>query len=190
VFHAFHLLTDRVIAGAECYDAFECERAHGLHQLHYLKAGMARLAAEWFVWLEPGTRFRRRPLDVLAATAGAPLHVPLVLDLDAAPPETPCHGVPAGRLRALLHGAGVPGPAWLGDSRFWIIHREAIETVYDLALGFWHRAKAEGAAVHVAAALGHAAGLLVADRAAHRAARRPELWSPDAADGRAALVVP
>jgi hypothetical protein len=190
VFHPFHLLTDRVIADAECYEAFECDRAHGLHQLHYLKAGMARLPHEWFVWLAPGTRFRRRPVDVLAPLAGAPLHVPLVLDLDAAAPETPCRGVPAGRLRELLRAEGLPGPAWLGDDAFWIIHREAIGEVYDLALGFWHRAKAAGVEVHVSAALSHAAQVLVADVAAHRADRHAALWSPDPADATAALTGP
>jgi hypothetical protein len=59
------------------------------------------------------------------------------------------------------------------------VHHDAIETVYDLALGFWHRTKEDGTEVDVSVALSYAMQILCADSAAHRLATHPEIWAGD-----------
>ena len=182
VFRDFHVLTDQPIAGCECYDAFACDRAHGLFKLHYLKAGMTRLNHDHFVWLDPDTVFVRNPDDVLGALGKAPFHVPLELELSSVPAGATWQGMALDRVRDLMAERGVVGPAWLGGSGFWIVHREAIGTVYELGVGFWHKAKEAGFTVDVSAGLAFAQLMLGADAGAHRLLRRPDLWAGAGAD--------
>ncbi len=179
VFKEFHVLTDRPIPECECYDAYDCDRAHGLFKLHYLKAGMSRLNFDHFVWVEPGTVFLRNPDDVLGALGRAPMHVPLEVRLTDLPAGAEWHGMPLDRVRDLMAKLGVTGAPWLGGSGFWIVHREVIETMYELAVGFWHKAKEAGLAADVSAGLAFALQMLTADPDRHRLVNQPRLWAAD-----------
>lgn len=135
----FHVLTDRVIEGAECYDAYECDRAHGLYKLHYLKAGMTRLNVDWFVWVDPRTRFLRNPVDVLSVVGASPIHVPLEAEIGVLPGEAVWRGMPAHRLAELMIRHGVYNPPRLSGSECWSVHHDVIELVHNLAMGFGTR---------------------------------------------------
>jgi hypothetical protein len=179
VFKEFHALTDRPLEGCECYDAYECDKAHGLFKLHYLKVGMSRLNFDYFVWLDADTVFVRNPVDLLGALGKSPIHVPLEVDLSTLDAGHIRQGAPVARLRELFKAEGLMDPLYVSGSAFWIVHHDAIETVYDLALGFWHKAKAAGLSVKISAALGYAMQLLCADPEAHRLTERPDLWGSD-----------
>jgi hypothetical protein len=144
VFKPFQVLADRPLAGCECYDACACDKADGLFKLHYLKAGMGRLNFDYFVWLGADTLFARNPRDVLGPLGRSPIHVPLELNLSALSEDREWRGVSCLRLRELFQPEGLTRPLYLSRSAFWIVHHEAIEPAYDLALGFWHRAKQAG----------------------------------------------
>ena len=179
VFKEFHVLTDRPLEGCECYDAYECDLAHGLFKLHYLKVGMSRLNFDYFVWLDADTVFVRNPVDVLAPLGRSPIHVPLEVNLAPVAEDAEWKGTRVAALRDLMVQEGVVNEPWLGGSAFWIVHHDAIEGVYDLALGFWHRAKAAGWLVDVSAALSYALQMLCADPEQHRLDRHPGLWASD-----------
>jgi hypothetical protein len=59
------------------------------------------------------------------------------------------------------------------------VHHDAIDAVYDLALGFWHKAKEAGLFVAVAAALGYAMQILCANPQTHLLVVHPDLWASD-----------
>ena len=181
VFKEFHVLTDRPLEGCECYDAMQCDKAHGLFKLHYLKVGMSRLTFDYFIWLDADTVFVRNPTNILDLLSRSPLHVPLEVNLSALEQDGPWRGVSAFALRDLFRREGVMNQVYLSQSAFWIIHREAIETVYDLALGFWHKGKEAGLLLDVSAALGYAMQILCADAQKHLLASAPELWAGDEA---------
>jgi hypothetical protein len=174
----FHVLTDRVIEGAECYDAYECDRAHGLYKLHYLKAGMTRLNVDWFVWVDPRTRFLRNPVDVLSVVGASPIHVPLEAEIGVLPGEAVWRGMPAHRLAELMIRHGVYNPPRLSGSECWSVHHDVIELVHNLAMGFWHKAKEAGWECDVAGALGFAAQLLCSDAERHRLEATSGWWAP------------
>lgn len=179
VFKEFHVLTDRALIGCDCYDAYQFEKTHGLFKLHYLKVGMSRLNFDFFVWLDADTVFVRQPLDLLAAVSRSPIHVPLEASLSALTEDRDCQGVSLFRLRDLFRQEGIVNQAFLCDSAFWIVHHDAIDTVYELALGFWHKAKEVGVMVDVSAALGYAMQILCADPEAHLLVRHPDIWASD-----------
>lgn len=182
VFKPFQALADRPLAGCECYDACACDKTDGLFKLHYLKTGMGRLNFDYFVWLDADTLFARNPRDVLGPLGRSPIHVPLELNLSAFSEDREWRGISCLRLRELFQREGLTRPVYLSQSAFWIVHHEAIEPVYDLALGFWHRAKEAGIKAGVNAALGYAMQILCADTEAHLLAKHPELWGSDEAD--------
>ena len=65
------------------------------------------------------------------------------------------------------------------NSRWEIVHHDAIDSVYDLALGFWHKAKESGLIVDVSAALGYAMQILCAHPEGHLLEDRPDVWASD-----------
>ncbi len=179
VFKEFHVLTDRPLEGCEGYDAYACDPAHGLFKLHHLKVGMSRLNFDYFVWLDADTVFTRNPVDVLAPLGRSPIHVPLEVSLAPVAEDAEWKGTRVAALRELMVQEGVVNEPWLGSSAFWIVHHDAIEDVYELALRFWHQAKAAGRRVDVSAALSYAQQILCADSEQHRLDRHPGLWAGD-----------
>jgi len=177
VFKEFHLLTDRPLEGCECYDAFQLDKSHGLFKLHYLKAGMSRLTFDYFVWLDADTVFQGNPAGLLSVMGKSPLHVPLELDLSRLAEDDVWKGVSLTSLRDLCVKEGVANRVYLSRSAFWVVHHDAIDMVYELAMGFWHRGKEAGLVLNVAAALGYAMQLLCADPEAHLTKAHPEVWA-------------
>ncbi len=179
VFKEFHVLSDRPLEGCECYDAFQFEKDHGLFKLHYLKVGMSRLNFDYFVWLDADTVFVRNPVDPLGALGKSPIHVPLEVKLSALSEDAAWQGVSVFRRGDLMRQKGIVSQPYLCRSAFWIIHHDAIDRVYDLALGFWHKAKDEDLIVDVSAALGYATQILCADPEAHLSVKHREIWASD-----------
>jgi len=179
VFKEFHVLCDRPLEGCECYDAYKLEKTHGLFKLHYLKVGMSRLSFDFFVWLDADTMFARNPVDLLGPMGKSPMHVPLEAKVSTLKEDCLWKGTPLGRLRELWRQEGVANQMYASQSAFWIIHHDAIETVYELAMGFWHKADHAGLEVEVSAALGYAMQMLCADPEAHLLVNHADLWASD-----------
>jgi hypothetical protein len=195
VFRDFHVLTDRALEGCECYDAMECDKTDGLFKLHYLKVGMSRLPYDYFIWIDADSVFNRNPIDILAPLGKSPIHVPLEVNLAALTEDRQWKGVSCFKWLNLFRDKGISNPPYLSRSAFWIVHREAIEAVYDLAMRFSNEERqasdvsaTDGAnsidsdiqfrnQVDVDAALGYAMQILCADSEAHRLECHPEVWA-------------
>ena len=179
VFKEFHVLTDRRLEGCDCYDCYQFEKERGLFKLHYLKVGMSRLNFDYFVWLDADTEFVRNPFDLLELLGKSPIHVPLEVNLSALKEDQVWKGVSTHRLRDLMREQGIVNQVYLCSSAFWIVHHDAINTVYDLALGFWHKAKDVGVIIDVSAALGYSMQILCASPEVHFIANHPDHWAGD-----------
>jgi len=179
VFKEFHVLTDRPLAGCECYDAMECDKAGGMFKLHYLKAGMTRLLFDYFIWVDADSIFVRNPVDVLAPLGRSPIHVPLELSLSTMTQDREWKGATCFKLRQLFNQMGVTNQVYLSRSAFWIVHREVIDQVFELAFRFFHALKGADLAANLDTALGYAMQILCADPEAHLLIRHPDLWASD-----------
>jgi hypothetical protein len=190
VFKEFHVLADRPLEGCECYDAYQCDKAQGLFKLHYLKVGMSRLNFEFFIWLDADSVFVHNPVDILGVLGRSPIHVPLELNLANLPQDAEYKGISCFKVRDLLVDAGVLNQPYLSHSAFWIVRRDAIDAVYDLAFQFVSRCRDSGVKVGVDAALGYAMQLLCADPEAHLLTKHPDVWAGDEAGGFEAVTPP
>jgi hypothetical protein len=140
---------------------------------------MSRLLFDYFIWIDADTIFTRNPDDPLGALYKSPLHVPLELNLSTMAGDAVWRGLSCQRLRAAFEREGVANEAYLSRSAFWIIRRDAIDQVYELAMQFSNNAKSEGLLIHGDAALGFAMQMLCGNPDAHCVHRRPDLWSSD-----------
>lgn len=97
VFKEFHVLTDRPVEDCECYDAMEIEKTDQLFKLIYLKAGIAKLLFDYFVWIDADSWFVRNPTIVPDCPGKSPIHVPLTTNLSGLREEKPLPGSRGGR---------------------------------------------------------------------------------------------
>ena len=192
VFKEFHVLTDRPIEGCESYDAQTVEMTDGMFKLIYLQAGMSKLLFDYFVWIDADTMFARNPRNVLDCLGKSPIHVPLTVRSSTgilpvrfeSDKQDACAANQAGSLSYshyadLMSSAGVYNPVYLSGSAFWIVRRDAIDRVVDLATHFRAFAHQKGYAADVSACLGYAMKMLCADPEKHRIQARPDLWASD-----------
>jgi hypothetical protein len=140
---------------------------------------MSRLAFDYFVWLDADTMFIRNPVNILEALGRSPIHVPLELNISAMREESEWKGLSTGSLRDLYRQAGILNQVYVCRSAFWIIRREAIDVVYELAFQFVHLARAKSLLVNVDEALGYAMQILCGDPEAHLLKKHAELWGSD-----------
>jgi hypothetical protein len=179
VFKDFHVLSNRPLEGCRCYDAYQCDKTDGLFKLHYLKVGMSRLPFEYFIWVDADSVFVRHPDDPLGALGGSPIHVPLEFNLSALGDDLSWKGTSCLKLREAFERAGITNRVYLSQSAFWIVRRDAIDQIYELALQFWNETRRAGTLVDADASLGFAMQMLCADPEAHALTRRPDLWASD-----------
>jgi hypothetical protein len=179
VFKEFHILTDRQIEGCECYDAQTLEMTNGLFKLIYLKVGISKLLFDNFIWIDADSYFVRNPRSLMDCMGKSPIHVPLTTNLSMSVHDGLINGISTKQYVELMTGAGVYNPVFLSDSSFWIVRREAIDRVVELATQFLAYAKEKGFTVNVSAGLGYAMQMLCADPGRHRLSCRPDLWASD-----------
>jgi hypothetical protein len=182
VFKEFHVLTDRPIEGCECYDAQELDKSNGLFKLIYLKAGISKLLFDYYVWIDADSWFVRNPVSVLGSLCHSPIHVPLSTNLSELAEDARLNGISTKQYIELMSKEGVYNPVYRPDSAFWIIHRDAIDRVYELAGHFRAKAEEKGLKPDGTASLGYAMQMLCANPEAHRVKARPDLWASDDLD--------
>jgi hypothetical protein len=175
----FHILTDQAIPDCSCYEAPICDQPGGLFKLIFLKAGIKKLPFDWLIWVDADTFFAHEPRFVLDAIGRSPLHVPLEVAVDRLGEDKLIGDIPARDYLRLLRKGGVRGEVYSSRTAFWIIRREAIDVVVDLASQFGAMARAEGKQAGVDACLGYAMHMLCADVRGHERERRADLWSHD-----------
>jgi hypothetical protein len=176
LFKALHVWARAPVAGATTHSLEDYEPGGGWYRLGLLPKAAEKIKAKYLLWLDPITKFERHPGSVLTALHGAPLHVPLTFsfaDPDHAPAEW--HGCPCGEMVRLMRAAGIRNKAiYAASANFFIVHRESIETVTELAFDFARRADAEGWRLPVEPLLAYAMQMLCGDATRHRAGdRRP-----------------
>jgi hypothetical protein len=179
VFKDFNVMTDRPIPGCECYDSHKVEKSFGLFKLIYLKSAISKLNYDYFIWIDADSIFVNNPGSPLVAMRSSPIHAPLNEKLSMTPELLLEDGLTCKQLSALMQHHGLTNPAYSSTSAFWIIHHDAIDTVYDLALEFFHKAKSEGSILQISSILGYAMQMLCGNPEAHRRRRNPDLWATD-----------
>ena len=179
VYTPFHVLSDREIPGCECYDSMKGQQASGLHKLIYLKAAISKLNFEYFVWIEASSLFVRQPKNLVSSLGRAPAHIPLIVPVDPDDETQLPTGAAAALWARTMRKAGLQNQPYFAESAFWVVHREAVATICDLANHFRIVARESGWEADATPAIAFAVQMLCGNPEMHRVAKRPDLWAVD-----------
>jgi hypothetical protein len=146
--------------------------------LFYLKEGLVKSRYDYYIYMAPGTQFRRKPRDPLEVLGESPLHVTLETKISGREEGRVWLGHPVALYYQRLREAGVQNPIYLSTAAFWIVHHEAIPTVFGLAYHFWALGKKAAPAYGLDAALSYAMQMLCGDPGEHTTGKTSALWAP------------
>lgn len=176
----FHVWTDRPIPGAICHSCGDFEFNNYLFKFEFLKR-MPKLDFEFFVFLDADNYFVRHPGDVIAYTKGAPVHV--VLESDCTKPfsvRSDWWGCPLPEYARLMREAGVRSRAIFNtNAGLWIVHRDVIDRMVEIALAFWDRCRSRGFQFTEEAPLAYVGHMLMGNPYAHVLEFDSQLWASD-----------
>jgi hypothetical protein len=169
LYKPLHVWSRGPVAGAITHELRDFDPTGGWYRLTYLLKAAQVISEQYLVWLDPVTRFEQHPQSVLDLLHGAPIHVPLTFALDANREEkAEWRGCPQYELVRMMRDAGVRNETiFASTSNFFVIHREAITIVTDLASGFARRADIEGWKLPIEPLLAYAMQMLCADSTRH-----------------------
>ncbi len=178
VFKEFHVLTKEPIDDCECYDAMSFSKDESLFKLIFLQAAISKLSFDYFIWLDADSLFVSNPRDILSLLGKSPIHVPLEEPI-AEIAEDRFGSVSKKQYLEFFRGMSLPNQPYLSGSAFWIVQREAIETVCSLAYQGVQHARKIGIQADVSLYLGYAMQMLCANPHIHRRNAHPEIWASD-----------
>jgi hypothetical protein len=179
VFKEFHVFTDRPVEDMECYDIHDFSETQGLFKLLYLKAGMTKLMFEYFVWIDADTVFLRSPHQMLESLGKAPIHIPLEVSFSELNTGDHWNGIDAKECVVEMTRLGVNNPIYGNRTAFWVVHREAIDTVCELSMSFLDQVRQSKTLCNVSCALGYAMQMLCGNPRRHLSSECANLWTSD-----------
>lgn len=176
----FHIWTDKAIPHATCHPSGNYEFKNYLFKFDFLKK-VSQLRFDFFVFLDADNYFVRHPGNVIAATQGAPVHVVLESDCGKESNLRPdWWGCPLGEYVRLMRDCGVRSRSvYNTNAGFWIVHRDVVDRLVDLALEFWNACSAAGYRFTEEAPLAYAGHMLMGNPYAHLLKSDSQLWASD-----------
>lgn len=181
VFRDFHVWSDRPVAGAVHHPCGEFDKWGCLFKLFFLRDAVQKLNYDYFVWLDTDSWFVRNPGNILRVLKGSPMHIALESDLCS--PD--CRrrewwDCPNFKFAELMRARGVRSRSIFEvNGGLFIIHRDAIETLYRLTFDFWSYCKQQGYTFNDEPLLAYAMHMLCGNPYAHTLRETCDLWASD-----------
>ena len=190
VFKDFHVWTDAAVPDAVCHAPGRFDPRDGLYRFTYLRDAVPALKYDHYVWLDPRTEFTRDSGSVVRVLRRAPEHVPLTFDLaDPARAGEMWCGAPCGEMARRMREAGVNQRfVFAAHAGLFVVHREAVETVCNLAFDFWQRCERDGLRLPCEPLLAYAAQMICGDPRLHHVSHAADLWLPRTSPGEPAII--
>ena len=179
-----HLWTDQ--AGIQLCDTHPLEKAfdkeHYLFKLRFLKDEVSKLNYSHYAFLDADTWFVRNPGDIIARLMSlSPIHVSLESNANNPRNRRPdWWGCPLSKYEALMREAGGRSQnVYNCNAGFWIVHRNAVRTVFDLAMHFHGFCSQRGHVFTEEAPLAYAMHMLCGDPELHVLWKTSDVWASD-----------
>jgi hypothetical protein len=177
----FHVWADRSIPGATTHAAGGFDKWGCLFKLTFLRDAVRHLNYDYFVWFDTDTYFVRNPGDILRVMRDSPLHIAMECDvlspLNRRPDWWSC---PNEAFALLMREMGVKSRQIFNvNGGLFIIHRDAIDTVFGLAMEFYNYCNERSYRFVDEPLFAYAMHMLCADVQAHTLRETTELWASD-----------
>jgi hypothetical protein len=177
----FHVWADRTIPGATTYPAGQFDKWGCLFKLTFLRDAVQKLNYDYFVWFDTDTYFVRNPGDILRVMNGSPLHITLECDVLSPQNKRPdWWSCPNDVFAQLMREMGVRSrEIYNVNGGLFIIHRDAIETVFGLAMDFYNYCNERSYRFVDEPLFAYAMHMLCADLPTHTLRTTVDLWASD-----------
>lgn len=176
----FHFWTNRNVPGAICHPAGLFDSWGWLFKLVFLRHEVSRLDYDFFVFLDADNWFVRRPEDPGRWIEDTPLHVTLGADLTKANPRAHWWRYPVETHVSLMRAAGATHRSLYNtNAGMFIVRRDAITAVYDLANRYWDFCREHGVLCVDEPLLAFAAQFLTPDTGRHTISQSHDFWAID-----------
>jgi hypothetical protein len=181
VFKDFHIWADREIPDAFTHKAGDFQKWGCLFKLTYLRDVVAKLDYEYFVWLDTDSYFVRNPGDILRVLRGSPIHITMECDLTSPfNKRADWWGCPNQKFAQLMKERGVKSNSIFNvNGGFFIVHRDAVATVFDLCFDFFHHCRENGYTFVDEPLLAYAMHMLCGNPYEHTLRETCDLWASD-----------
>ncbi len=181
VFKDFHIWSDRPVEDAICHEVKDLDKSHYLFKFHYLRNEAKKLNYDYFIWLDADTWFVRNPGNPLRLLHGSPVHSSL--ESDACDPKnerTEWWDCSLKNYATLMRFKGVRSKSIFNvNGGFWIVHHDAIDAFYDLAMDFWQFCKDAGYVFTDEPPLAYATHMLCGNPYLHTLKVTSDVWASD-----------
>ncbi|HXJ58671.1 MAG TPA: hypothetical protein VNU68_18600 [Verrucomicrobiae bacterium] len=177
----FHVWSDVPVPGSIHHPAGTFEKWGCLFKLEFLRGAVKQLGYDYFVWLDTDMWFVRDPGNVPRLLRGAPLHIALETDLTRVDMRRQeWWDCPNQRVVELMRQCGVLHPQVFNvNGGLFIVHRNAIDTVYRLAFEFSDFCKQQGFTFNDEPLLAYAMQRLCHDPNLHTLKATLDFWCSD-----------
>lgn len=178
----FHVFSDRKIPGAKTHLVEKFDKRGCFFKLHFLQKQVKEWNYRYFVYLDADTLFLRPPpFPILEVMQDSPLHFSFECDCTLPPMKRyDWWGCPLHEYVQLMRNCGVTSDkVYNVNGGFFIIEREAIDIVCELALDFAKYATQEGYLLPDEPAWAYAMHMLCDEPEKHLLSRYWDLWCSD-----------
>jgi hypothetical protein len=178
--HDFHVFSDRLIDGAHTHLIDSLDTHSFLFKFSLLQSQVKHWSYRYFVYLDADTFFVRRPPPMLETMHRSPLHCFLESPLTGSAKKKKWWNCTPRNLVKLMRDCGVTSKTiYTLNSGCFLIQREAIDTVCNLALDFWKYAGSKGYQFPDEPAWAYAMHMLCDDPEKHLLSNYWDMWCSD-----------
>lgn len=177
----FHVFSDQEIPGATTHLIDDFDKSFYHFKLHFLQQHVKKLDYDYFVFLDADNFFVRKPPSFLDLVQNTPFHSFLESDLTLpATKREKWHKCPLSEVHRLMQECGVTGgKAYSMNAGFFIVRRQAIDMVCELAIDFWKHAMMQGYLFTEEAPLAYVTLMLCKNPDEHLLKNRTDVWCSD-----------
>lgn len=169
------------IANSNMLPCGRFDKRHYLFKWRFLKELRSRVGhVKYYVFLDADSYFVRNPGDILEQLKGAPVHVCMESECSSPSNIRPdWWGCPLPKYVELMRNMGVVGPVYNTNAGFWIVHRDAVDRVVELAFEYWEAGRDAGYTFTEEAPLAYVGHMLMGDPSRHTLRSNPDCWASD-----------
>lgn len=177
----FHVFSDREIDKAITHKVGKFDKRGCFFKLTFLQAQVQHWDYRYYIYLDADTLFMRHPERLLDVLEGSPLHFTFECDCtDPGAIRKDWWGCPLNEYVRLMRDCGVTSDkVYNVNGGFFIVKREAVDTVCELALDFAKYAVRQGYLLPDEPAWAYAMHMLCDEPEKHLISRRWDLWCSD-----------
>lgn len=178
----FHVWSNKTVDGAMTHEIPEkVDKSHYLFKLHFLKDHVYNLNYDYFIFLDSDSYFVKNDQDILSCLHDDPLHICLENDCcDQKNGRKEWWNCPLDIYIQYMRNKGVRSNSiYNTNAGFWIVHRDIIPTMYDLAMNFWYYCKDNGHTFTEEPPLAYVGHMLTGNPYTHTLTNNKNIWASD-----------